>query len=381
MSEEIQLDSRIKSAGSLAKKSFAYLKKLQTLEKPLVKTGQDFIDCHIGGLLPSDVVIYSANSGVGKTKLLYDTLDLILDKKVNDNSDNFTVLDFSLEMKYLNKILRDINKQTNKKKKDILTKEFTEEEKEVVRRYYERLQDDRVFVCEESITTKDFYNMTKSFCEKNKEKDAIIITYDHVLLTKKEDKLEDPLEAHTAYINQLRKEFDNVYFFLLTQFNRTSFTNIKDKSNDMFPRASMIYGSSHFEFLASYIIGIMNPFKLGVNEFLKVNPERYDWLEEYHTEPDSKSKISFDTAGNMFYFVLKARESDRQFMDLFIRPMDLNQEELDKIKQEKEEKDTNFPTAPKFNQPENPYKDLPQADTTTAFDAPNFNDESSEPPF
>ena len=209
--------------------------------------------------------------------------------------------------------------------------------------------------------------MTKTFCQKNKDRDAIFISYDHVLLTKKEDKSEDPLEALTAYINQLRKEFDNVYFFLLTQFNRSSFVNIKEKSNNMFPRASMIYGSSHFEFLASYIVGIMNPFKMGVNEFLKVNPERYDWLEDYHTSPDNKGKVSFDTVGNMFYFVLKARESDEFYKDIFIRPMELTEDQLAKIKSTVEEKESFF-EAPKFSQPENPYLDLPTYDPSE--DAP-----------
>jgi hypothetical protein len=341
--EEIKLDPRIQNSGNLATEAFSYLKKIQTGEKPIFKTGQDFIDCHIGGLLPSDVIIISANSGVGKTKLLFDTLDLILDEEVNKNAENIVSLEYSLEMRFLNRVLRDTNKQTGKKKSDILSKEFTEEEKEVVRRYYEGLKDNRRFVVEESITPEEFYEITRNFCKKHKDREAIIVSLDHVLNLKKSGRNEDPLETLTSYINQLRKEFPNVYFILLTQFNRSSFTTIADRNNDMVPRASMIYGSSHFEFLSAYIIAILDPFKMGVTEFMKVNTERYDWLEDYMTDEDKKGKVSFHTVGNMFYFVLKTRESDVPYRNLFIRKMDLTEEQLSKMKsevQEKEEKHT-----------------------------------------
>jgi len=120
MSEEIKIDSRIKNAGSLAKESFSYLTDLQKGDRSIIKSGQDFIDCHIQGLLPSDVIVYAANSGVGKTKLLFDTLDLILDEKVNPEASEIVSLEYSLEMKFLNRILRDTNKRTGKKKSDIL---------------------------------------------------------------------------------------------------------------------------------------------------------------------------------------------------------------------------------------------------------------------
>jgi len=333
---DIQLDSRIQNSGKLAKEAFTYLKKLQN-GKHIIKTGQDFIDCHIDGLLPSDVIVYAANSGVGKTKLLFDTLDLILDEKVNKQAKDIVSLEYSLEMKFLNRILRDAHKRTGKKKSEILQEEFTEEEQIIIKRYYEGLQDNRRFVCEESITTDEFYKMSSDFCKLNEDKEAIIISLDHVLLLKKENKTEDPLEALTAYINQLRKEFNNVYFILLSQFNRSSFSNISDKSNDMMPRASMIYGSSHFEFLSAYIIGIIDPFKLGVIDYLKVKKDRYDWLDEYMGEEDKKGKVSFHTAGNMFYFVLKTRESDNPYKNLFIRELELPQDQLDRMRSKADE--------------------------------------------
>ena len=347
---EVVLDSRIKNSGDLAKESFSYLKELQDGKRALIKTGQDFIDCHVGGLLPSDVITIAANSGVGKTKLLYDTLDLMLDVNVNPSAEDIVSLEYSLEMKFLNRVLRDANKQTGKKKSQILKENFTEEERDIMARYYLGLQDNRRYVCEDSIKTSEFYTMTRSFCEVHKDKAGIIVSLDHVLLLGKEIKSEDPLEILAANINQLRKEFGNVYFILLSQFNRSSYAVIEDRNNDMIPRSSMIYGSSFFEFLSSYIIGIVDPFKLGVNQFLKVNRDRYDWLDEFMGAEDSKGKVSFNTVGNMFYFSLKARESDNPYKSLFIRKMDLSEEQLEKMKSEVRVDDS-FTKTPSFNTP------------------------------
>lgn len=363
------LDPRIKRAGQLATEAFTYLNKIQKGEKQLLKTGDEAIDCHITGLLPSDCILYAANSGIGKTKMLFDTLDQILDEKINPNAKNIKTLEFQLEMKFLNRILRSTSTLTSKKKSKILTEEFTKEEKEIVKRYYENLQDDRRYICEESITTKEFYEMTKTFCELNKESDALIICLDHCLLLKKEDKFEDPLEALTSYINQLRKEFNNVYFILLSQMNRGSLTNISDKDNSMIPTTAMIYGSSHFEFLCSYIVVLVDPFRLGVNSYLKVNPERYDWLSEYMQDADKNGKVSFDTLSNMFKFVLKTRESDNPYKNLFVKKMDLSNEQLEKMKQSVENKTTislppiNFDKPPVFDSSKHEvgYKDIRNA--------------------
>lgn len=374
----MQLDPRIKKAGDLATTAFQYLRKLQTQETPIVKTGQEFIDVHLKGILPSDVILYAGNSGTGKTKLLYDTLDTILDEKVNRDASNFVTLQYELEMRFLNKILRDSHSLTNRKKSEILSKEFNEEEKEIIKRYYEGLKDNRRFICEETITTNDFLKMTDEFCAQNTDKSAVICTLDHCLLVQKSSSNEDVAEVLTSHINTLRKKYSNVYFILLSQNNRSSLSVIKDRDNAMIPTTSIIYGSSHFEFLASFIVVITDPFKLGVNSYLKINPDRYDWLSEYMEEPDKNGKVSFSTLGNHFIWTLKTRESDEPFKNLHIRPMTLSSEQLNKMKQSVE---TNNIIAPTFN--------IPTFTNTPVFEPPinlkafekSYEDLQKNPPF
>ena len=327
------LDNRIKRAGDLATTAFKYLNKLQTGEKPIVRTGQEFIDVHLKGVLPSDVILYAGNSGTGKTKLLYDTVDSILDVNINKNAANFVTLQFELEMPFLNKILRDTHQITSKKKSEILSEEFSEEDKELVRRYYEGLKDNRRYICEETINTDEFFEMTDNFCAMHSDKDAIWCTIDHILLVRKSKANEDVAEVLTAHINTLRKKYKNLYFILLSQNNRSSLSVINNRDNAMIPTTSVIYGSSHFEFLASFIVVIVDPFKLGVNSYLKINPERYSWLSDYMEAPDKNGKVSFSTLGNHFIWTLKTRESDQPYKNLHIRPMTLSPEQLEKMKQ------------------------------------------------
>lgn len=332
-------NSKIKNAGNLAEDAFKYLKQLQTGEKKLLKTGFEFFDCHLEGILPSDLILLAGLSGVGKTKLMFDILDNILNEEINPDAKKYVTLEYSLEMKFLNRILRDTSTLLKKKKSAVLTEEFSPEERTVITQYYKALQDNRRFICEESVTVKEFLEMTREFCKTHGDKEAVIIAIDHALLVNPDKPGDDTMKELAGAINLLRQEFKNCYFVLLSQCNRKYLENIKEKDNIMIPTTSIIYGSSHFEFLASWIAVVVDPFKLGVNEFLKVNPDRYDWLKDYMTDPDKKGKSSFHTIGNHFIFVLKTRESDTPYKNLFIKPMELTDDQLNKMKQSVEVKE------------------------------------------
>ena len=347
---EIKLDSRIKSAGDLSIEAIKKLHRLQTGEEFIFKTGLDFIDVHIGGILPSDVLLISAPSGAGKTKLMYDLLDSILDENVNKESKDFVVLDFALELPFLNRLLRDANKLLGKKKKDIIHTSFTEEEASVIKDYHKGMKDTRRFICEETINTTEFFQMSSDFCKKFEDKKAVVICIDHLLLVSESKPGEDTMKTLSMHVNNLRKTYKNVYFILLSQFNRSAYENVQDKNNKMIPTVAMIYGSSHFEFLSSFIVAILDPFKMGVNQYMNVNRERYDWLQDYMTEEDNKGKVSFNTLGNLFIHTLKTRESDQPYKNLYIKPMNLSSEQLDKMKQGVEEsKSSPVVSAPVFN--------------------------------
>lgn len=322
----------LESIEIAVRNAFKDLKKIQTGERALLKTGAEMIDCHIKGLLPGDVVVIGGAPSSGKSETLYRMLDDILSLEVNPGSGNYVSLEFSMEMKMLNKLMRKLSRLLGKKKSEILYSEFSEEEKAIVSSYFESLKDERRSVIQSPVTPKQFYSICKEYCTTNIDKDAVVISIDHMLLFSGSDK-QSVLEEVSECINLLKLEFSNVYFIVLSQLNRNILGNIKESDNSMIPNNSMLYGSSFMEQLASYIIIITNPFKQGINNYLKVNYDRYEYLENFYGKKDTKGRVSFDTLGNLFYFVTKARESDNSYKDLFINKMDLTTEQLEKLRQ------------------------------------------------
>jgi len=334
--KEIILDDRIQKVGVVAKEAFIELKKLQKGDKLIVKSGEDFIDSHIGGLLPGDCILLAGSPSSGKSESLYRMIDKMMDININPAAKEFVSLEFSFEMRMLNKLLRSGNRLLSKKKSEILFTLFDEEEAKKMKEYYDNLNDDRRFVVQAPVTPEDFYKMTRDFCILNSSKQCIILSVDHILLYIGTDK-QLVLEKVSEYLNLLKLEFSNVYFAVLSQLNRSALSVLKDKSNDMIPNNGHIYGSSFMEQFASYIIIITNPYKQAITSYLKFGKDRYEYLSEFFCDEDKNGKISFETAGNLFYFVTKARETDNSSKNLFIRKMDLSEEELKRMKKDVED--------------------------------------------
>ena len=339
------MDSRIQNVGEMAKEAFIELNKIQTGKHKILKTGIIEIDSHIGGLLPGDICTICSKSGGGKSHKLYEVLDNMLDVSVNKDADDYVSLEYSFEMKMLNKIVRKTHSILGKKKSNILKDSFTEEEQQKMREYNKSLQDKRRFVCQEPVSVDDFYEMTRDFCKEYKDKKAIIVSTDHMLLYVDSDK-QKAVERATDMVNKLKLEFKNVYFILISQTNRSNnLTLAKDRDNSIIPNNSWLFASSFIEMVSSYIIIMVNPFKEGINEFLKFHPERYDYLSQHFTGVlDKNNKESFNTVGKNFIFVTKTRESDEPYKNLFIEDMNLSDEVLSKMKQEAEERKVVAPT-------------------------------------
>ena len=376
--QEITLDPRIKKAGDLADEGFKELKKYQDGNNLILKTGYEEVDCHIGGMLPGDCLILAGSPSSGKSETLYRMTDNVMNKEVNPNAEEFVSLEYSLEMKMLKKLLRATHRITGKRKSDILFEPFNEDEALKVKEYYENLQDDRRYVVQEPVTPLDFYSMTRNFCLLNRTKKAIWISADHILLFKGKDK-QAVLEEVSEYINLLKLEFNNVFFAILSQLNRAYASVVKERSNDMIPNNTHLFGSSFMEQLADYIIIITNPFKQSVREYLRFHEDRYDYLSEFFVA-EKQDKISFDTVGNLFFFVSKIRESDSEWKNLFIRKLDLPKEQLDKMrKSENETASTPVFNTPIFNSEKKltAIKDLPPL---TNFEK-SFEDLQKDSPF
>lgn len=315
----------IKPVKEVAREAFKQLYKYQSGELTPVKTGRKALDSVFGGLLPQDIVVIAGGSGMGKSMELQRLKNYIMDIENNKNAENYVWLDNSLEMRLLSNIIRDLNKNLEKSKKKIITEEFTRQEKQLVKNYYEQITDGRFFIDEEATEAKVFEQRTRTFLEEHKESEVVFISIDHIALQKSEaGEKKGAIDSTIEAVNRMKKEFPNAIWLILSQLNRNILGRIKDKDIMAMPNRSDLYNSDTMFHIADYLYVTHNAYRLGINEFSRVNCRQYDYLSEHFSdEPDKKGKVSFDTLGKMFYITLKAREADVVFEDIHIEDIDI----------------------------------------------------------
>ena len=302
-------------------------------DKPIA-TGREWLDDVFGGLLPGDIVTIAGQSGGGKSFENQRLKNYVMDQKINPESKDYIWLDYSMEMRFLSTMLRDLTRLTKKSKRRVLTEQFTDEEKELLKKYSDNLSDGRFFIDEDVKTFLEFKTELIAFLEENKHKKAIFISIDHIALFKGVDKkgvIDDIIE----FINEIRKKYSNTYWFVLTQLNRNILGRIKEKDIMAMPQRSDIFQSDSIFFITEYLYVCHSPYRLGIKEFSRVNAEAYDYLKDHFIEVKN-GKTSFDTLGKMFYIVLKSRESDAIFKDIFIENIEVKNKEKYRDKTDEE---------------------------------------------
>lgn len=354
--------------NSLAEEAFKEIHQYQTGKKKIIKTARPYID-EVGiGLVNGSVVCVAANSGIGKSFELTRLIDNILDVNLNPNADKYISLNVSLEMRMFSLILRGLDTRIKtKEKKDILLEVFTEEEKEIAKKYFESLQDNRRYISQTPTTAQEFYQKCDEFLEEHKNAESVIISIDHVILISgsgKQQVLEDLIE----HINNLKMKHKNVIFILLSQTNSENIKRAKDKDRMSQPQPLDLYYSQFTMQVSDYVCVITNPARMGIKEYSKINPERYPNLKHLFLEEDSKGKVSLQTDSAIYYHLLKVREAPIFYTDIFA--------EMIEVPEEYKEKETpkNVST-PSFTLPpvfENPNVGIsPIFDLSKSFDPPN----------
>lgn len=341
----------VKPLNEYLNTSLIDLKQYQTGKKKLIKSNREWLDSS-GGIIPRSIITILGASFSGKTTELEDLICDLMGEHTNEDAKDYVVLSHAFEMTNFALTLKDIKKQTNKSYKEILTQEFTEEEKEKLHKFFEYKKDGRFFVNHDTGTAEEIIKQTKDFLDENRHKKLCIISLDHTALLKsknadKKGAIDDLIEG----FNDLKQKYANFLLILLTQANRNILGRVKEKSNEMKYRRDDIYASDTVFHISDYIYALQNAYFLGVEEYRKINPDKYPHLEHRFSDPDSHNKVSLYSKGCIFVEVLKHRMADDlDFTDLYtieIKPF------------EKENK--SFPQTPIFNTSIEPNFDLDNA--------------------
>ncbi len=296
--------------------SLQEIKSYQHRKKLLINSGYEFLD----GLTPGSIITLAGASFTGKTILMEEVKNNIMDIEYNSKALNFVWLSNSLEMTNLMTTLRNLSRELGKSKKEIMVNPYTEEERAIVASYMKRKSDDRFFLNEEPMTGDEFLESIRSFCEDHRDKDLIGIDFDHVALSKGQDK-KKVMDSIFEHQNHLKKAYPNTLFVNVSQFNRESLSRVADKSEDMRSRRNDLYQSDALFQVSDVVACLSTPYKLGVEQYRLVSPHYYDYISDHYGEFNKAgTRVSFLTYGRIFIEILKNRFADGfSAKDLFIK--------------------------------------------------------------
>ena len=306
----------IRSVKDVIEDSKRQLGVYQKGEKKPIVTGREWVDETFGGALPGDIITIAGMSGGGKSFETQRLKNNVMNIQLNPSAGNYIWLDFSMEMRFLSTMIRDLNRVLKKSKKRILNEPFTKEEMLLAKDYEATLADKRFFIDEDVKNFETFKKDLIAFIEQHKDKEAVWISIDHIALFKGDDK-KQTIDRVIEFVNETKKLYPNTYWVILSQLNREILKRIKERDMCALPNRGDLFQSDNMFFISDYVYVTHNPFKIGIIEFLKVNVAAYDYIAQHFTKVKD-GKTSFNTIGKIFYIVLKARENDVIYKDIFV---------------------------------------------------------------
>lgn len=363
----------IKPLKDSINESITSLNKYQKGEEKLIKTNREWLD-KPGGVLRQSIILILGASFSGKTTELQNITDDIMDTDRNEDASDYVVLTHSFEMSSFSLTLKDIKKITNLNYKEILSEEFSEENKEKLSKYFNSKRDGRYYINHQTGTAQEIVEQTEEFLKKHTDKKLVLVEIDHLALLKstqtgKKTTIDDLVEL----MNDLKLKYPNFLMIALTQANRNVYSRIKDKSNDMKLSRNDVYASDTAYHIADYCYGLQNAYFLGVEEYRKVSPKKYPHLEHRFTDEDSNGRVSLYSEGCIFVEVLKDRMvDDLNFVDIYTI-------EIKPLEKEKKQETKNLFQAPVFEKEEHIKVNY---DMISAFGEPEVpDDDTDEVPF
>ena len=157
-------------------------------------------------------------------------------------------------------------------------------------------------------------------------------------------------------------------------------SRLQEKNTQSQPRDTDLYYSQFTFQVSDYVVVIVNPYKKGITEYTKINKQRYSHLEKYFTSTDNKGRVSLKTLGVLYYHLLKCREADSLYIDIFAE--DLNIPNIEQYQDN--EIDSEEDAVPVFGRKTD---EVPVDVFNKSLSSPNLqgvgfeNDDTEEPPF
>ena len=303
-------ESVIKNSADLIKEASRKILNIQSGEEtPLITRYNHLNENLLGGFYNGVIVSIAALSGFGKSTILKHIEDDLFDKSLNEHCDEVVLLKCNYEMTIFNLLLRRLKEGMKKKMKNILSKKFSETEESVFEDIVLKESNPNIYYIEKPLTPKEWYEVVKEFIISHSDKKSICISIDHLALVKDNGNKKQSMDEMIDYMNELKKEFPNVFFIILSQMNRE--LEVRTDIKNMQPKASDLYNSSNIMFISDVVLIIHNPFKLGIMKYMLFSPSRYPHLTDFMYD-SNRDYTNFETKNTIMWHYIKIRQDDRE---------------------------------------------------------------------
>lgn len=280
-----------------------------TGEKKPLKTRYEHFNANLlGGIYSQMVITIGAISGVGKTYVLQQIEEDIMNPLMNPNND-VVLLRANWEMSVRALLLRKISQRLKKTISSILQREPTDTEKAGYSKVADEEKNNDIYYMNEPCDPEEFFKQVDAFLHEHQDRNNVIVTIDHIALVKSmlgSTKLS--MDKLLGYINILKNRYKNVSFIILSQLNRE--IEARTKAIEAAPRRGDFYSTDTIFHLSDMVIVLHDPYKImNMDRYMMVDTKRYAHLTE-HLVSSTANRSNFLTEDRMFWHYLKRREQE-----------------------------------------------------------------------
>lgn len=285
-------------------------------------TGIDHLDYFLIGGLNNKMVFIGSRPSMGKTYNCETLINNLLDPEINKNQ-RIALLRMNLEMQTKSLLLRDLKKSLNKKMRDIISVEYTEAEKEIVKEVVTKHRDPRIINFSRLPEGEEFKFLLQEFCKKIDAQDTLaptekktqkIVLIDHIHIYQSKKEIDEVL----SICNEMKMSDPNLSFLIYFQFNRSLeevWRDSKDKKANpktFLPNSSHIYNTDALMQFADVVVGMTIPQVVDLDEFVSVYKDRNEHLKDHFLPSTSADNATVRLKGRnrIFYNYIKIRLVD-----------------------------------------------------------------------
>jgi hypothetical protein len=309
-----EINDIINGESNEVDQAFKEIIKLQKREVAPIKTGIPDLDHFLLTGLNNMMVFVGARPSMGKTHTASVIKENLLNPQINPNLD-IALLNLNWEMQMKSSILRYLKRSTGRNMRDILSREFSEKEKEELGYIMAPMYDERVLNFNHVIEGGAFEHLVHQFVKKNEGKEVVILVdHIHILLTKQQ------IDEFLFTCNKLKIMYTNLSFVIFFQLRRDieqrwrggADAKVKLNPKNFVPNSGDIYNTDMLFQFADVIMTQVIPQVVDLDEYTTVNKDRNKHLESHFIAGSSSDNKSAKLKGRnrIFRNYIKIRLND-----------------------------------------------------------------------